>query len=175
MIYFIADTHFGHKNIIEYENRHFDNVDEMDNYMIEQWNEVVNNDDIVYHLGDFALCATKKYFDIFNQLNGEKYLIRGNHDQQSKHKLIDRMGFVEVFDELIIDDKYFLSHRPDFNVTKNYINIHGHKHGLNYKDSKSQKSNKHICVSVELIDYKPISIDKIRNELILKEGLKKSF
>ena len=159
MIYFIADTHFGHSNIIEYENRPFDNVDEMDNYMIEQWNKVVNDDDIVYHLGDFALCATKRYFDIFNQLNGEKYLIRGNHDQQSITKLIDRMGFKKVYSPFTKIDDFVLSHRPMFDT--NFINIHGHKHKLFYEGSKSQQSDKHICVSVELIDYQPIS----RNEV----------
>lgn len=162
MIYFIADTHFGHANIIDYEDRPFNTVREMDNYMIKQWNEVVDKDDIVYHLGDFFLCSTDRQFAIFNQLNGNIVLIRGNHDQQSDHKLINRLGFNLVLDECILKDKFFLSHKPDFDVTKNYINIHGHKHKLFYEGSDSQKSDKHICVSVELIDYKPISLNKIK-------------
>ena len=163
MVYLIADTHFGHHNIIEYEERPFKSVKEMDEIMIERWNKTVNKNDIVYHLGDFFLCSTDRQFEVFNQLNGEIVLIRGNHDQQSRHKLLNRIGFKEVYSPYTKLDKFYLSHRPMFDKLKSdYYNIHGHQHGLTYKNSKSDKSDKHICVSVELIDYKPISMGDLK-------------
>jgi calcineurin-like phosphoesterase family protein len=76
-IFFTSDSHFGHANIIKYCNRPFSSVAEMDREMIEQWNKVVTMYDTVYHLGDFCFSAHAPYF---NQLNGNKFLILGNHD-----------------------------------------------------------------------------------------------
>lgn len=52
--FFIADTHFGHKNIIEYENRPFENTEDMDSKIIESWNKTVKVKDKIFILGDFA-------------------------------------------------------------------------------------------------------------------------
>lgn len=147
MKFAIADTHFGHKNIIKYCNRPFDTVEEMDDYMINRWNKVVDEEDTVYHLGDFALTNTKRQIEIFNQLNGNIKLIRGNHDHQTQTKLVDRIGFKSVHNNLIVNN-FILSHRP-INDNK-LINIHGHTHNNIIKDKK------HLCVSVERIDYTPI-------------------
>ena len=98
-IYFIADTHFSGENIIRYENRPFQNIHEMDNEIIHKWNGVVKNDDIVYILGDFG--ADKNEHTILNQLNGKKYLIKGNHDSNS-NEYYRCAGFYEVYDYHII-------------------------------------------------------------------------
>lgn len=54
-IFFTSDTHFGHNNIIKLSNRPFSSVEEMNEGLIERWNDVVGAEDIVYHLGDFSL------------------------------------------------------------------------------------------------------------------------
>lgn len=80
-IFFTSDHHFGHKNIIKYSNRPFSSSEEMDKIMIERWNEKVKPEDIVYYLGDFSLSENDKYIDdIFLQLNGKIYIMKGNHD-----------------------------------------------------------------------------------------------
>jgi calcineurin-like phosphoesterase family protein len=80
-IWVTADHHFGHENVIAYDSRPFNSIDEMNKTLIERWNEVVKPDDYVYHLGDFALCSRAQEEAIFKALNGHKVIIRGNHDR----------------------------------------------------------------------------------------------
>ena len=80
MKYFIADTHFNHENIIRYCNRPFENSNEMNEYIINKWNSVVNENDVVYHLGDVGFGNTEELKQLVGRLNGTKILIRGNHD-----------------------------------------------------------------------------------------------
>ena len=156
MIYLIGDTHFGHDNIIKYENRPFQDSYEMDKLIVKNWNKVVSNEDIVYHFGDFALCATDRYMDIFKRLNGEIHLIKGNHDQQSHTKLIERMGFKSEQERLFLNG-FLCTHRPVENSL--YFNIHGHTHSQRIDDSK------HFCVSVEKISYTPISLKRAKRKI----------
>jgi calcineurin-like phosphoesterase family protein len=111
--YFISDTHFGHHNIIEFCNRPFASVLEMNQTMIDNWNKTVGVDDTIIHGGDFALGAT---FDvqqhICNLLNGHKILIRGNHDG-SKSRM-ERIGFHEVYDYYFsFEHDLLVFHNPD--------------------------------------------------------------
>ena len=163
MIYLIADTHFGHRNIIKYEDRPFNNADTMDKQLIEKWNSVVEEDDKVFHLGDFSLCSTRRSFYIFNRLKGQKYLIKGNHDVYSDTKLKERMGFKRVFEEFWLGDNILLTHKPK-EVHPQVLNIHGYTHKLFYQKSKWRTSKHHFCVSVELIDYTPISLEDLIKE-----------
>jgi calcineurin-like phosphoesterase family protein len=152
MIYLIADTHFGHKNIIEYEDRPFDNIDDMDSELIKKWNSVVDENDLVYHLGDVFLCNTDRQFKIFNQLNGTIHLIRGNHDKQTKTKLVDRLGFESVRGQYQ-HKGMLLTHKPKEDT--GIFNIHGHSHSRRKKDAS------HFCVSVEENNYTPVSFRRI--------------
>ena len=82
-IFFIADTHFNHNKIIEYENRPFKNVEEMNEKLIENWNSVVGRIDKVFVLGDFGFYNSK---EILDRLKGFKILIMGNHDRHKSVK-----------------------------------------------------------------------------------------
>lgn len=77
-----SDTHFGHKNIIRYCNRPFDTVDAMNEHMIMRWNSVVEDDDVVWFLGDFAFMKPQEAFAIFSRLRGQINIVPGNHDEK---------------------------------------------------------------------------------------------
>ena len=80
MIYFTADLHFGHSNVISYENRPFQTVEEMDGALIQNWNRRVSPEDEIFILGDLTLKGPEKANAVLEQLQGRKYLVRGNHD-----------------------------------------------------------------------------------------------
>ena len=82
-IFFTADTHWGHRNIIKYCQRPFADVDEMNETLITNWNNSVGKDDIVFHLGDFAMGGSADWSRLLDRLNGRIYLILGNHDMKT--------------------------------------------------------------------------------------------
>lgn len=177
MIYFIADTHFYHANIIQYCNRPFDDVKEMNETMIQKWNSVVEDSDTVYHLGDVALCSNELLEGIITQLKGKKILIRGNHDTRSV-TAFENVGFTVLRNPPVLLDRHriSLSHvpLPDSALPEGYINVHGHIHDkpLNQIVDKEGKIDnypkelyspkKHICVSVDVTQFRPISLDEIK-------------
>jgi calcineurin-like phosphoesterase family protein len=83
-VFFTADQHFGHENIIKYCNRPFSSVGEMDEALINQWNSTVGKMDIVYHLGDFTLSDRKTAREYWRRLNGIVYVLANpwHHDRR---------------------------------------------------------------------------------------------
>lgn len=170
MIYFISDTHFNHGNIIKYCKRPFNNVNEMNNIIILNWNNIVKNDDIIYHLGDFSLGRKEDTIGIAQKLNGIKYIIRGNHDNWSVNTY-EEMGFIVLKNAPIKLDKYrlLLSHVPvpDKQIPKDYINIHGHIHDkklyecIEKYDPKLFSIDRHINISCDVTNFKPIKIEEL--------------
>ena len=146
----IADTHFGHENIISYCNRPFRNIKEMDAQLVKGWNECVSNNDTVFVLGDFA---HSKYTvaEILTRLNGKKILIKGNHDTFS-NEFYRQCGFKEVSEYPILFGFYLMSHEPlQLSETTPYFNFYGHVHNdAKYIDNATSK-----CVSVDRIGYRP--------------------
>lgn len=159
-IFFIADTHFGHKNIINYENRPFQTVEEMDATLIQNWNRTVCKKDKIFILGDFAWGDKEQIIRYAKQLNGIKTLILGNHDRHKSVTWWQNIGFWEIVQYPIVYKEWFiLSHEPVYlNQNMPYVNIFGHVHGnKNYADYGKQG----FCVSVERIKYKPIKWNEI--------------
>ena len=95
-LFFISDLHFGHKNIIEYENRPFDSVDEMDKALIRNWIYTVKSNDRVVVAGDFSFHNKEKTKCILSQLRGHKTLIMGNHDKARSVSWWKEVGFDDV-------------------------------------------------------------------------------
>lgn len=81
-MWFTADTHFGHANVIRYCQRPFSTVQEMDEAIIDNWNRLVGSDDTVYHLGDFTLAGQEKASQYFSLLNGKISVVPGGHDKK---------------------------------------------------------------------------------------------
>ena len=131
MNYYISDTHFGHANIIRYDNRPFESPQKMDEVMIDRWNETVSNDDTVYILGDFSWYQESKTVEILEILTGRKILIKGNHDRVSPKIL---RQFVKVCDYLELMDnntRVILSHypMPFWNGQfRDSVHLYGHVH-----------------------------------------------
>ncbi len=161
MIYFIADTHFNHANIIKYCNRPFKNTDEMNKYIIRKWNSVVKETDTVYHLGDVGFGKFEELKTLVESLNGRKILLRGNHDFKIGVNTWKEIGFLEVYKKKIILDNLLLTHAPTEEVEENQVNVFGHIHDKPI-DKKFDKKN-HVCVSCDVVDYIPVSISKIKS------------
>lgn len=113
-VYFTSDTHFYHSNIIGFCKRPFKNVEDMNETLIENWNRVVSQDDIVFHLGDFCMGGSHEWTKILNRLNGKIYLILGNHDLKNI-----RQGYTSRFElttmqmHIEVDkQKIYLNHCP---------------------------------------------------------------
>jgi len=161
--FIISDTHFDHKNIIDYCDRPFKDVHDMEKTLIENWNSVVRQDDVVFHLGDFDLFSKNKVREISQQLNGKIILIKGNHDNYGN------TFYNEVLHDfipypIILDDFFILSHHPLFmNKHMPYVNIHGHLHNTVHRDFET--GPKHFNVCVEYTDYKPVDFDELKKKL----------
>lgn len=106
-IFFTADTHFNHANVINFESRPFASVEEMDEVLIENWNRAVTPNDEVWVLGDYSLpTGREKALSYLSKLHGTKYLVTGNHDRCSpamrnahlyQREYLDA-GFAAIFD-----------------------------------------------------------------------------
>jgi calcineurin-like phosphoesterase family protein len=173
--WFIADTHFGHKNILEYEKEHrpFATVEEMNEQLINNWNNVVGAKDRVYHLGDF--CFGKDNIGLAARLKGSKRLILGNHDTYPASE------YFHHFDKLhgtIFWEHCILSHvpvHPDSLGSRCFMNVHGHLHSKNimmwvpYETGSMSKIGRmeikdenYFNVSCEQNNLTPINADIIR-------------
>ena len=162
-VFFISDTHFGHDKIIEYCNRPFDNVSEMNQIMIENWNSVVGKNDLVFHLGDFAFRNKVDIKNICKQLNGRKILKRGNHDRES-NEFYRNCGFENVYEYAIVYQNFYILSHANMYLTADapWANIHGHIHNNHKVTCMLDNKNLYYNVSVEVIDYTPISFQKIK-------------
>lgn len=147
--FIISDTHHLHKNILDFEDRPFENNEQMEAEMITAWNNTVGKNDTVYHLGDFCFGSQKEWARILDQLKGKIILIKGNHD---KSKIVERMVRDQLLEEvhplgtILRRENLFLnmSHYPLLigNRHRQY-SIHGHLH------SKVTGEPYHVNVGVD--------------------------
>ena len=165
-IFLSADTHFNHRNIIEYCQRPFKDVEEMNFKIIENWNDLVTDEDIVYFLGDFCFGQYKCFEE---RLNGKIIFIKGNHDKNLNFALNSAiLNFA--------NKKIFLCHDLSYVNSLDWSNcdliLQGHIHEK-WKYNKIYNHHKGkdidiINVGVDCWDFKPILL----NDIIIVKGIK---
>lgn len=158
--FFTADEHYGHKNIIKYCDRPFNNVDEMNEELIRRHNEVVGPDDTVFHIGDFALAKdAEKYI---RRLTGTHYFIRGSHDYWMTEPDIGH----EIM-ELQVDTIHItLCHYAMRVWPRSHYNswqLYGHSHG------KLKPVGKQMDVGVDTNNFYPYEFKFIKDIMEKKD------
>jgi calcineurin-like phosphoesterase family protein len=152
-IFITSDTHFHHANIIGYCNRPFSSVEEMDEILVQRWNETVKPGDKVYHLGDVYM--KKRDGSILRRLNGTKVLVIGNHDVGKDKFLHECFSRIYAW-RFLKEHKLLLTHVPihESSVSpKVDLNVHGHIH------EKPSPPGPYRNACVEVNDYRPQPIE----------------
>ena len=176
-VWLVSDTHFGHSGVCRFTRkdgvtklRPFEDPDEMDEFMIDAWNKKVKPNDKIYHLGDVVI--NRRCLSTLARLNGDKVLIRGNHDifrDDEYRQYFRELRAYHVMNGMI------LSHIPlhEASMGRFGTNIHGHLHdnrvmkarGVNDKTGEVLYSDevdvRYHCVCVEQTDYAPILFEEV--------------
>ena len=166
-LFLTSDSHLGHFNICKYCHRPFQSRSEMDQTLIKNWNEVVPEDGIVVHCGDFMLPHNediKEYNKYLNRLNGRVLLLRGNHDLASLDWVSDKLIAVRDQAMIVVDGvKIFAQHYPCVAFNGDY-HVYGHIHtladgscyGIDGDVTKVMRKNTYD-VGVDQNGYTPVS------------------
>ena len=178
-VFLVSDTHFGHAGVCRFlrddgtKLRPWDNPEEMDEYMVEAWNKKVKPNDKVYHLGDVVI--NRKALKILALLNGDKVLIRGNHDifrdTEYRHYFREIRAY-HVMNGMI------LSHIPihSDSLGRFGTNIHGHLHSNRvmvtdpFGHRPPMVDVRYHCVCVEQTDFAPILFEDVIKRIEAEGG-----
>lgn len=172
-VFFTSDTHFGHSNIIKYCQRPFNSAEHMDEVLINNWNEVVSPQDIVFHLGDFCFGSDKEWIKILQRLNGTKYLILGNHDLKkiaNSSQIQDYFADINMQMRVVVDkQKMLLNHYPFLCFEGGYQNVwqlFGHVHSSKHSTGLDKERLVHLFptqydVGVDNNNYRPVSFAQV--------------
>ena len=185
-VFLTSDTHFGHAGVCRFTEadgvtkiRPWTDPDEMDEEMIKRWNATVRPNDKVYHLGDVVI--NRKSLSTLSRLNGDKVLIRGNHDifRDDEYRVYFReLRAYHVMNGMI------LSHIPlhEASLGRFGVNIHGHLHtnrvkkarGIDAKTGATLYSDendvRYHCVCVEQTDFTPILFEDVIKRIEAEGG-----
>lgn len=161
--WFSSDFHFGHGNILKYDNRPFDTIQKHDAILLNTLQTLITPGDVFFFLGDFAL-APLAYMDwLISNIPGEKFFIRGNHDKKATIKLYNKYGTYlgEQCKIAINSQKIILNHYAMLTwdeAHRGSWQLHGHSHG----DLKYPYQHKQLDVSINIWNYKPIKFNEIK-------------
>lgn len=167
MIYFIADTHFGHMNIIKMCSRPFSGIDEMNSVIIDRWNKKVKGNDTVYVIGDmFFRCSDPE--SILKKLKGKKRLLIGNHDGSWMAKTEASRYFVSIdmlLETSVDNHGVTMCHYPLLTwrrELKTYM-IHGHIHNDTTSDfwQLIRERERILNAGVDVNGFEPVTLDEL--------------
>lgn len=154
LYFFTADEHYNHAKIIVYCDRPFNSVEDMNTEMIKRHNEMVKDDDITIHAGDFALCSKKEAYKIINQLNGKHIFLKGSHDRwinRNSHTVFNLT--IEGQPITICHYAMRVWHRSHYNSWQ----LYGHSHG------NLESEGKQLDIGVDTNNFYPYSFTQIQS------------
>jgi calcineurin-like phosphoesterase family protein len=161
--FFTSDTHFGHSRVIELCKRPFADATAMDEAMILAWNIRVGPNDVVWHVGDFAMGRDEKIEATFHRLNGVKHLVIGNNDEDNEAILTLPWASVSQIAKTIINgQRITMCHYPMKSwphARKGAIHLFGHMHG------RLRRTKRSLDVGTDCWSFQPVTLDKIRRKL----------
>ena len=185
--FLVSDTHFGHAGVCRFTHpddpevklRPWSDPDEMDEEMIRRWNDRVRPTDKVYHLGDVVI--NRKALPTLHRLNGDKVLIRGNHDifrDDEYRRYFRELRAYHVLNGMI------LSHIPvhEASLGRFGVNIHGHLHASRVKRARGVDARtgevlygdeidpRYHCVCVEATNFAPILFEDVLKRIQAEGG-----
>lgn len=185
-VYFTSDFHLFHNNVIKFDNRPFENVQEMHIDIEKKWNETVTPDDIVIYLGDLSFARREDVGfvnEMLKRLNGTIHFVMGNHDKYEEIRKIPRFASVQDYLEVRIthnvdsdihigakekvETLFCVMHYPIYSWNKKHHGsymVHGHSH-MNLSNSEHHNQNRIIDVGCMGYDYRPISYIEIIKKL----------
>ena len=185
-IFFVSDSHYNHEHILKFCKRPFKDVEEMNKSLIENWNNKVPQDGLVFHLGDFAWGGFQDYKKIREQLNGKIIFIKGNHDRrngcqsESQYNSLFEYTTQQLYIE-IEKRKIYLNHVPFLCYGGTYrdndalvYQLHGHVHLSNIKERNNGKDCERCFnmlfptqydVGVDFNDFTPISWQEVNERI----------
>ena len=167
--FIVSDTHFGHIGVCQFltnegtKLRPWTDAAEMDEAMIQSWNATVKPKDKVYHLGDVVI--NRKALKTLSRLNGEKVLVKGNHDIFRPEEYLTYFKDLRGYHVL---DNYLLSHIPVHveSLGRFKGNIHGHLHSNNVRLPDGTLDKRYFCACVEQTEFKPIAFEEVKKRML---------
>jgi calcineurin-like phosphoesterase family protein len=171
--FLVSDTHFGHAGVCKFMQddgvtklRPWDNADEMDEEMVRRWNETVRPNDKVYHLGDVVI--NRKALKTLYRLNGDKVLIKGNHDIFRLEEYTPHFRDIRAYHVL---NGMILSHIPvhEASLGRFGVNIHGHLHSNRVMKMDirhgAQIDPRYFSACVEHHDFRPVLFEDAMKQI----------
>ena len=175
---YISDVHFGHKSVIEFDQRPFADVEEMDRSIIENWNRKVRKEDHVYIIGDLIYKSSREASWYLSRLNGHLHLILGNHDNSwlSQPDVTDFFEEIEKMQYLKDEGNLIqMCHYPIIEWNQYYRGaylIYGHVHGKRDETYEFMKTRERALNAAACINYyTPVTFaELIRNNLVFQNN-----
>ncbi len=178
--YYAADFHIGHINSISFNNRPFNDIEEMEESIIKNWNNKVTEEDDIWILGDMAYRYKGDFSEVLVKLKGKKHLIVGNHDTKilKNEKVRAMFESIDVYKEIVDNGRMVvLFHYPILEWNRFYrdsIHIYGHIHNNTDMDTYQIMKNRKNAYNagVDVIGFEPCTLDEVieKNEKFFREN-----
>lgn len=178
-LWLTADEHYGHRRILQYQNRPFSSVDEMNDHLVEQHNSVVGGEDVVIHVGDFSFGKADDFSRVAGRLKGTHFFMDGSHDISMRDYFSEEQGKIPSSGKLFLLPKLFeftfqkikivLCHYALESWWASYyagssVHFHGHSHG------RFTHAKQAIDIGVDTNNYLPYKIEDAIGLALAKGG-----